>query len=43
MNYNNDELNELTFNLALVYDKRTYCQYYNALLKSKHIIIFTFF
>ena len=43
MNYNNDELNELTFNLALEYDKRTYCQYYNALLKSKHIIIFTFF
>ena len=43
MNYSNDELNELTFNSALEYDKRTYCQYYNALLKSKHIIIFTFF
>ena len=43
MNYSNDELNELTYNLAIENDKRTYFQYYIALLKSKHIIIFTFF
>ena len=43
MTYSNDELNELAYNLAIKYDKRTYCQYYNTLLQSKHIIIFTFF
>ena len=42
MNYNNDELNELSYTLALIYDKRTYCQYYISLLKSKHSLIFSF-
>ena len=42
MNYKNDELNELTYDLALEYDKRSYCQYYIALLKAKHIFIFSF-
>ena len=42
INYNNDEMNELSYELALAYDKRTYCQYYNALLKSKHDFIFSF-
>ena len=42
INYNNDEINELSYELALTYDKRTYCQYYGNLLKSKHSLIFAF-
>ena len=42
MNYNNDEINILPYNLALIYDRRTFCQYYNALLKVKHNLIFSF-
>ena len=42
MNYNNDEINILPYNLALIYDKRTFCQYYNALLKIKHNLFFSF-
>ena len=43
MEYNNEELNDLKYNLALKNDTRNYCQYYISLLKIKHIIIFTFF
>ena len=43
MNYNSEEINLLEYNLALKYDKRTFCQYYNALLKLKHDLIFSFF
>ena len=42
MNYNNEELNELSYNMALIHDKRTYCQYYCSLLKTKHNLIFSF-
>ena len=42
MAYNNEELNKLSYNLALKYDKRTYCEYYISLLKSKHNLIFPF-
>jgi len=42
MNYNDDELNDLPYNTAIIYDKRTLCQFYNSLLKSKHNLIFTF-
>ena len=42
MSYNNEELNDLEYKLALKFDKRKYCEYYNSLLKSKHILIFTF-
>ena len=42
MNFNNDELNELSYDLALIYDKRKYCQYYASLLKGKNSLIFTF-
>ena len=38
--YNDDELNSLSYNKALKYDKRTYIQYYYSLLKKKHIILF---
>ena len=41
--YNDYELNHLTFKLALEIDKRNYFQYYLSLLKTNHIIFFTFF
>ena len=43
MAYNDEELNNLKYELALKYDHRTYCEYYISLLKTKHIILFTFF
>ena len=39
---NDQELNTLDYNMALILDKRTYFQYYLSLLKKKHLIIFTF-
>jgi hypothetical protein len=42
-NYNNDELNSMNYEDAIIYDKRTYFQYYISLIKQKHLIIFTFF
>ena len=42
-NYNNQELNDLKYDLAIDLDKRTYFQYYFSLLKKKHMILFTFF
>ena len=42
MKYNDEELNNLNYNLALQIDKRNYCQYYYSLLKTKHDILFTF-
>ena len=41
--YNDEELNNLTYKSALIYDKRSYLQYYISLLKIKHPLIFTFF
>ena len=43
MAYNDEELNNLSYELALKYDKRNFCQYYFSLLKTKHPIMFTFF
>ena len=40
--FNDEELNNLDYELALRYDKRNYCQYYFSLLKAKHAIIFAF-
>ena len=42
MKYNNEELNELSYNYALLFDKRKFCQYYKSLLKAKHNLIFAF-
>ena len=42
MKYNDEELNNLNYNLALKTDKRNYCQYYYSLLKTKHDILSTF-
>ena len=36
MDYTDDEINELPYNLTLQFDKRTYCQYYISLIKTKH-------
>ena len=41
-NYNDFELNSLIYEDAVIYDKRTYCQYYCSLLKQKQLILFTF-
>ena len=41
--YNDIEMNSLYYEDALKIDKRTYCQYYISLLKTKHNLIFTFF
>ena len=39
---NDEEINYLPYEEAILLDKRTYCQYYFSLLKKKHIILFTF-
>ena len=43
LKYINEEINILSYDLALQYDKRTYCEYYVSLIKSKHSIFFSFF
>ena len=43
MEYNDEERNNLKYELALKYDKRTYFEYYMSLLKTQHIFIFSFF
>ena len=42
MKYNDEELNSLSYQDALAYDKRTYCEYYISLLKTKNNLIFSF-
>ena len=42
INYIEEEINELPFNLAIQYDKRVFCQYYISLIKTKHSLIFAF-
>ena len=39
---NDYEKNHLYYEKALIHDKRTYCNYYWSLLKTKHLILFTF-
>ena len=41
-NINDEELNTLEYEIAIIYDKRTYFQYYWSLLKKKQLILFTF-
>ena len=43
MKYNDEELNNLSYELALKYDKRKYLEYYLSLIKTKHILIFSFY
>ena len=40
---NYDEINHLTFNDALIQDKRPFCKYYSSLLNSNHLILFIFY
>ena len=42
-NLNDEELNNLEYDKALIIDKRTYFQYYWSLLKKKHLLLFTFY
>ena len=42
LSYIDDELNDLEYKDAIKVDKRTYCQYYISLLKTKHLFIFSF-
>ena len=42
MEYNDEEMNGLSYNMALKNDKRSFCMYYISLLKTKHILIFSF-
>ena len=42
MSFNDEEMNSLSYELALKYDNRRFCAYYLSLLKTKHIIFFTF-
>ena len=39
--YNDYELNTMEYRKALLYDKRSFCQYYLALLKRKNLILFS--
>ena len=39
--YNDYELNTMSYEMALKYDKRTYFQYFISLLKTNHILFFT--
>ena len=43
MKYNTDEMNDLSYDLALNYDKRSYCQFYISLLRVKHNLIYSFY
>ena len=38
-----EEINNLSYELALKLDKRTFCEYYCSLIKIKHILIFSFY
>jgi len=42
-NYNDYELNNLSYDEALGIDKRIFSQYYLSLLRMKHILIFSFY
>ena len=43
MKYIEDEINSLPYNLALVFDNRTFCEFYVSLIKTKNNLIFSFF
>ena len=41
--YTDYELNDLEYEEAIKVDNRTYCQYYISLIRTKHLIVFSFF
>ena len=42
MKLNEDQLNDLPYNSAILIDNRFFCQYYISLMKTKHIFMFSF-
>ena len=42
INYSDRELDDMNYDMAIIYDKRTFYQYYWAVLKQNQLIIFTF-
>ena len=43
LEYNDDELNNLLYEKALIHDKRTFIQYYISLLRINNLLIFSFY
>ena len=43
MELNESELNSLNYKKAIIYDKRTFVEYYLSLLKHNHLIFFSFY
>ena len=43
LKYNDIELNSLSYKRVLIYDKRTFIQYYISLLKEGNLLIFSFY
>ena len=43
LKFNDYEINTLDYKSALLFDKRSYCEYYLSLIRIKHLIIFCFF
>ena len=43
LRYTDNELNSFSYEKALNHDKRTYIQYYLSLLKTQHLLIFSFY
>ena len=43
MEYNDDEKNLFSYDLAIEYDHRTYCEYYISLMRTKHYLFSAFF
>ena len=43
MEYNDDEKNLFSYDLAIEYDHRTFCEYYISLLRTKHYLFSAFF
>ena len=41
--YNDNELNSFDYKKALIYDKRTFTQYYISLLRINHLLLFSFY
>ena len=43
MKLNDEEINSLPYNLAIIYDKRNYCEFYASLLITQHNFLSSFF
>ena len=43
MKFKNEEINTLPYNMALLYDRRNFCEYYASLLKTQHNLICAIF